>query len=258
MLSPIRFLLNEVKNVFSVNSELFFEAINNTQNNSNELRCQIKIKSDWLVGIKSVGAHWLVGTNQIEINECLLCAIWASSYFVANAYVSLCDYLNGHKDSLIIVGDSIGLIKYAKSLVPSFAEWPCELPVPQDFESDQYAKLANLIMPIASDVVLCHEFAHMHLKHDVENYQNEIDADNLAVTWIIDSKREGYPIKELAVMAAFITMSILDFNADKDGNCHPSSFSRMNNYLENLNIDDNDILWGLAILTYGLGKTRIE
>ena len=250
MLSPIRFLLSNIKNVFSINSEQFFEAINETLNCSDKLKYQIKIISDEMVGVKSVGARWFVETNRIEINECLLCAIWASSYFVANAYVSLCDYLNGNKDSLILEEDSIGLIKYAKSLVPSFAEWPCELPIPQDFERDQYANLANLIMPIASDVVLCHEFAHMHLKHNTANYHNEIEADNLAVNWIVNNSREKYPIKELALMSAFVTMTIIDAQAGKDGERHPSSFSRMNNYLASLEIEDNDILWAFAIITY--------
>lgn len=255
-LSPVRFLLENVKNILSINTQSFKDAVQEVSSTSNS-KCLITIKSDLHTSIRKLGAHWIIGTKHIEINECLFCALWASSYFVANAYVSLCDYLNDKNDELPIENDSIELLKYAKSLVPFFNEWPEGLPVPQDFKDDKYAKIANLIMPIAADVIICHEFAHMYLGHKTKALQHEIDADNLAVNWVCPEK-EKYPVKELAIMTSFITMVLLDSTPYRDKTDHPASLTRMENYLNNLSIGDNDVLWGLAILTIKAWEKEFE
>lgn len=252
-LSPIRFLMNEVKNVFNINIQSFFDTVQKVVTEKNE-KIKIKVVCKPLVGI---GASWHIDTCRIDISEELLCALWCASYFVANAYVSLSEYLKDDSNELQIEDDSLQLLKYAKSLVPSFTEWSEELPVPQDFETNPYAKLANLIMPIATDVIISHELAHLFLNH-IKNgdIQQEIEADNLAVSWILDQKREEYPLKELAVMTSFITMILIDQNADKDGEHHPSSFNRMKNYLGGLKIEETDNLWTLAILTHKAWETQ--
>lgn len=257
-LSPIRFLFEDIKQVLCINTEEFSDAVKEITSNY-ATKPQIKIVCDPNVGLQDLAACWEIGTTQIRINECLLCALWASSYFIANAYISLCDYLNKQSQILPIFDDSIELLNYAKSLCPSYAEWSCELPVPLDFENDQYANLANLIVPIAADVIICHETAHMFLKHQKDGgLQQEVDADNLAVNWIIGTKKEPYPIKELSVMCAFITNIFLTLTPKKQGNCHPSAFDRLKNYLENLSIDDNDILWVIAILSYRAWEKEFE
>lgn len=250
MLSPIRFLIGKVKDAFSINNQSFFDLIENIQPSQN-IKLNIKVISESLIGIRKLNAHWNLKLNCIEINECLLCALWASSYFIANAYVSLCEYCNETKDYLPIEASSLELIRYAKSLIPSYNEWPENLPKPQDFENDHYAQIANWIMLIATDFVLCHEISHMYLNHYPNGgKQQEFDADNIAISWIVEHQNENYPLKELGVMAAFLTLILIDAYADKEGKHHPSAFSRMNSYLNGLNIDDNDILWLIAILSF--------
>lgn len=257
-LSPIRFLFEDIKQVFCINTDEFSDAVKEITSNS-ATKPQIKIVCDPNIGLQDLAACWEIGTTQIRINECMLCSLWVSSYFIANACISLSVYFNKQSQILPIFDDSIELLKYAKSLYPSYAEWPCNLPVPQDFENDRYANLANLIMPIATDVIICHETAHMLLKHQKnDGLQQEIDADNLAVGWIIGTEKEPYPIKELSVMCAFITNIFLTFSPQERGNCHPSVFDRLTNYLENLSIDDNDILWVIAILSYRVWEKEFE
>lgn len=249
-LSPIRFLIEDVKSIFKINNQDFFDAVQ-VLTSSYDTKIKISIVCKSLTGIRELGANCNVKSYIIKINECLLCAIWCVSYFVANAYVALSDYLNESKPNLLIESDTLALIKYAKSLVPSFDDWPDGLPIPQDSETNPYAKLANMIMPIATDVILCHELAHLTLNHTKDGgIKQEVEADNIAINWILNQAREEYPVKELAVMTAFVTMILIDANADKEGQIHPSSFDRMINYLEDLKIDGNDVLWVLAILTY--------
>ena len=57
---------------------------------------------------------------------------------------------------------------------------------------------------------------------------------------------------------AFITNIFLTFTPQKQGNYHPSAFDRLTNYLENLSIDDNDILWVIAILSYRAWEKEFE
>lgn len=249
-LSPISFLIEDIKGAFTINSQSFFSAIHDLAPNFDK-KITIKIVSNRTKGIGVLKARCNVETGLIEINECLLCAIWAASYFVGNAFVSLNDYLSSKNDKLNIETVAMELVDYAKSLQPSYADWHEELPIPQDYKTNQYADLANLITPIAVDVILCHELAHLFLHHTPNGgKQQEIDADNLAIDWIIDSQREPYPIKELAVMTSFASMILVDISADKGGKHHPSSFLRIMNYIDRLGIEENDVLWALAILIY--------
>ena len=250
LFSPIRYLHHKIKNVLNYNNSSFYDAIKKLTSIEN---IKITICSKKECGWKELAAKCNIDKNSIIINECYLCSIWCCSYLTITIYDSINNFFVKEEKVLTFSNEAIELYDYAKSLAYSYDNWPNDLPLPQDENNHEIVEATNICAIIAIDVLLLHEMSHIYLKHQKgAGLEQEFQADIQAKNWMINDNNKDELCLQLAIMSAFFTLILMDETAQNDKSYHPSSFKRLMNVLESFNINDNDILWAIACIIFGI------
>lgn len=157
------------------------------------------------------------------------------------------------------------LIKYAQGLMTNYTYWDKEImPNPEIFgkDSKRFIGVTNAVFLCSVQFILFHEFAHIFLEHTLvpnalrtpNNIKKmEIDADNVAIGWALQSFEDDFTGK-IALISALNSLSFFP-QKFSDSLTHPAPEDRIRMCLERLSIDDNDFIWGYA--TYSIMEWQV-
>ncbi len=162
------------------------------------------------------------------------------------------------------------LRKYALGLMQEFSQWEKELmPNPELFGKDENRLIGvtNTVFILSVRFILLHEFAHIFLNHPFvpaklrtpENIkQMEIDADNVAIEWALQTLE--YEDKFSGKLSLITALNSLSFSPNKFSNSdtHPAPEDRIEVCLQRLKLEDNDFLWGYSIWSLMEWQTNHE
>lgn len=124
---------------------------------------------------------------------------------------------------------------------------------------------ANAVYCSALAFVYAHELAHNYLGHTITangystSVQDEMDADNLALSWISSSfsSKNGFTNKA-GVAIVMCSLLLISPESISGGYSHPDMDIRINNLMQQLQLSEMDNLWGLVgcairlwLLVYG-------
>ena len=153
--------------------------------------------------------------------------------------------------------DARKLIKYVHTLMTNYSLWDKEiLPNPELCRKDvkRFNGVTNAVFLNSVRFILLHEFAHIFLEHTLVpevlrseiNLKNmEIDADNVAIDWALQTFEDDFTGKISLITA----LNCLSFSPNKfsDSKTHPAPEDRIVMCLEKLNLQNDDFLWGYAL-----------
>ena len=217
--------------------------------------------------------------GKIALHETFLSYIWIISYsmwvlYEEAVYKPNYNLINGekiHEIDLTIIEKTKELFQYGKSLIVSYSSWDKEyLPNPEEYsdEEEYHILRTNGIFTKAISFILCHEYAHIEKKHiqniltrEVSNDERKIfekEADDRAIELMLSAKNgENDKTIDLGILMGLASM--LFFKSDVEGGAHhPDTDSRITNFLEKLDIADDDNLWGIASLFFKLWEEQFS
>lgn len=128
-------------------------------------------------------------------------------------------------------------------------------------DDDWWVGRINGIFVTAIKFILCHEFAHVESNHferreggentDADRKKFEEEADSRAIELVLmGSTPETDTTIRFGILIGLC--SLLFFNKTTHSNRYPSMDDRIHAILEKVNPDDNDGMWGVAVLAYKL------
>ncbi len=251
-MTPIKYFRKLIYRIILPNSEEFQEACKNVAGGNKIL---IKISDNHSLEDFKFSPFVKMEAKEVVINESFLSALWCGCYITVSIFEAVINYLKDKEGSTSCDVNRIckDCHSYAKELTLGPAEWPSDLPKPDDKDTDENGKIievTNLVFMGALNYVVCHEIAHLYCKHQNKGRENEIEADMLAIKWISKNNDPNDSLR-LSYFAGFAFMILIDKDANIDGESHPSSFSRLISYLTKINVEKNDPLWGVACIIYG-------
>lgn len=128
----------------------------------------------------------------------------------------------------------------------------CEIPTQEFTDTIGHT---NGVFVSSLSFIIAHEFAHHYYQHDPNEHDStvlisrEFDADNLAIHHIKETfaRQEGYNYK-VGIITALCSFLFLyrDKSALIGDDAHPDWDERMKNAIEQLDLPDEDNIWGLA------------
>lgn len=139
-----------------------------------------------------------------------------------------------------------------------------DLPNPEKYEEEDkfYIEAANGVFTAAMTFVLLHEYAHHFYGHtkfystSEESIKEEFLADEFAIDKIAHNftsdKVHVYKFGIIAGISSLIIMS----KSLSGGDTHPDNDIRLKVAIEKMNLEDLDLLWGIASLTFTFWSTK--
>lgn len=210
-----------------------------------------------------------VGSNKkIEIHEAFLSYVWCISYSLIVLYdetvakpsqnrvaQNLNYQINDDK-----IQKAFDLFDYALNLINKFESWDTDkLPNPEIYYSEEtfWIEKANGIFVYAINFILCHEFAHIEKEHidDLIRGKNtnthilcfEKEADKRAIElMLLGVTPETKITAHLGILIGFCCLLFLNSKTTSEN--HPDTDNRINDFLETVNPDPSNGLWGIAYL----------
>lgn len=139
-----------------------------------------------------------------------------------------------------------------------------ELPNPEKYdEVDKgYIEMANGIFTAAMTFVLLHEYAHHLYGHtkfpstSEESIKEEFAADEFAIDKIAHNfSADTAHVYKFGIIAGISSLIIMDKSLS-GGDTHPDNDIRLKVAIEKMNLEDLDLLWGIASLTFTFWSTK--
>ena len=259
--TPIRWLLRYITGRFEQTNENFFKL-------SKELIDSGRLKRKiWLDNAHEGfdnGIAYITPDGQMTYNESFLCYLWCMCYYGLVSYekaVVIHQQNKQNKTNIeidkVAISIAIKAHQYAMSLVKFYSEWPTEVPTPQDYDTDENVNFTNQLFLYAINYIMCHETAHIILEHNEnvaenESFQQEFDADMWAFNAILKPPYKDSEITiQIGILMGLCSM-IMSSPKTSDGHTHPSSFKRLNAYLEKIAPAPNSHLYAMACLYIGV------
>lgn len=270
---PVKVLENNVLHCFEQTNKDFLKQLTDDVDNL-DLKAGIKYINE---ESKLSTIAYINSNKQIHIQETFLSYIWCLSY----CFVTIFDkhillprrnkYIDTNKSEL---EGKFEFLKYGLSLINGFSEWDIEkFPNPQKYlkEEKLYIEKTNSVFLHAVNFVLCHEYSHFALGHvdksielmiegkeitPEQNKTDEICADYKAIQLLLthpNTKKIKKNI-EYGIVVGVSTLVFLDKIGLKDN--YPDPEIRLKNALEQLNLKDEDLHWGLASLALKIWTDR--
>ena len=240
---PIRIFYEMIEHEF----EIIKKSINN-------LKCPVEnVKLEYLTeNTKVIGPS--TNGKKITIHETYLSFLWGYIYSI-NTIAPIGDKIISIEENL----DARKLIKYIHGLMFEYNNWDINiLPNPVLFSKDDNNLIdrANYLFLLSIRFILLHEFAHIFLGHlNISSEkrtekilkQMENDADITAINWSFQTYEEDEKFMgKLSILLALNSLSYSKYKFNDTKN-HPAPEERITMFLEYLNIEDLDYLWGVAI-----------
>lgn len=259
--TPIRWLLGYIAGRFEQTNEHFFELSKDLIKSG---KIQRRIKLDNAHEGFSKGIAMVDSNGVMTYNECFLCYLWCMCYYGLVSYekavvIHQQNKQNGTANE--IDREAIAIAEkahqYAMSLVKFYSEWPTEIPTPQDHDNNKDVNFTNQLFLYAINYIMCHETAHIVLRHKdgisgEESYRQELDADMWAFNAILTPPYKDSELTiQMGVLMGLCAMIMSSPKTD-DGQTHPSSFKRLNVFLEKINPKPSSQIWAMACLYIGV------
>lgn len=140
------------------------------------------------------------------------------------------------------------------------------IPNPEIFNEEDtfYIKNTNVVYLAAMTWILYHEFAHQYYGHigrqsaKEELKKHELDADDFATEMLIKSNFIEYDITlKAGIIAALGSIIMCDSTLD-GGKEHPNHDIRFERAIRQMNLKDEDDMWGLAAQLLSLWLTKMD
>ncbi len=215
--------------------------------------------------------------KKIAIHETFLSYLWINCYsslvLYDEAVAKPMQNAQAQKKINIIDADLVKeteeLFQYSKSLIKVFASWDkTYFPNPEEFSENEefYILRANSLFIYANNFILCHEYAHIEMKHineiktasNQERKKFEKQADERAIKLMLDGKN-GVNDKSIDLGILIGLASLLFFKNNTDGGeTHPDTDDRIKTYLEKLNLSFDQPIWGSASLFFKLWDNQFD
>lgn len=219
------------------------------------------------------------GNKKIAIHETFLSYVWIMSYClwvlyyeaVAKPMQNQQSNKEVNKINTILIKQTEELFQYGKSLITTYSSWDKKnLPNPEEYSSDEefYILRANGIFVHALNFILCHEFAHVEKKHIDEIKKRAVgsderkifekEADARAIELMLEGK-DGIQDKTIELGILIGLTSILYFKSNTDGGLHhPDTDDRIKTYLDKINPNFEEPIWGVASLAIKLWDNQFN
>lgn len=270
---PVKVLENNVLHYFEKTNRTFLAQLRDDVKNL-ELKPGIKYINE---EAKLEGIAYINSNKQIHLQETFLSYIWILSYCLVtifDEYIMLPRLNRNLVSNKERLNEKFDFLKYGLSLIERFSAWDIEkFPNPEKYskENKLYIEKTNSVFLHAVNFVLCHEYSHFALQHvdktidlmvkgeeitPEENKTDEINADFNAIKLLLEhpnTKKQKKNI-EYGIVAGVSALVFLDKIGKK--NNYPDPEIRLKNALEQLNLKDEDLHWGLASLTLRIWTNR--
>ena len=259
--TPIRWLLRYITGRFEQTNEHFFELCKGLVD-SGKLRRSIQLDNAH-EGFSS-GIAYISSEGQMTYNECFLCYLWCMCYYGLVSYekavvIHQQNKRNGTNEeidkSAICIAEKAH--QYAMSMVKYYSEWPSEIPTPQDHDNNEDVNYTNQLFLYAINYIMCHETAHIVLSHKEgivgeESFCQELDADMWAFKAILTPPYKDSELTvQMGILMGLCSM-IMSSPRTTDGQTHPSSFKRLNVFIDFINPAPESQLYAMACLYIGV------
>ncbi|MBS1595794.1 MAG: hypothetical protein JST90_15890 [Bacteroidetes bacterium] len=216
--------------------------------------------------------------KKIHIHETFLSYVWCVSYSLWILYDKAVaePSQNKHAGNEVNKIDNVRIDKafelfaYAKSLIKVYTPWDkIDLPNPEEYSEDEafYVERANSLFVYAMGFILYHEFAHVEKKHfeRIKQGENtpkhrlahEREADQRAIELMLQGA-EGEKRTSMLLGTLIGLCCLLYFKKETTSQSHPDTDDRIHNYLLQLNLDENDPMWGIAAVAFRLWDIQFQ
>jgi hypothetical protein len=224
---------------FGLKSEIIY-TINKDANNGEKLR----------------GPFISCENNQIHIQETFLAYLWCMCYSLSIFTDKL---VSSSSVSQLKEDKAKKLFSYALSLKSLYMDWDkSQLVNPECYCEEDAIDVENTneLFLNAFNFILCHEFAHVALGHNVkpsnlltleEKKEYETQADKKSIELFLENEKVS---KNYGIILALCASIFLSDRVSRK--IHPDSDTRMQNALDQIQVDDNDTCWLIACASFGL------
>ncbi|NMH26554.1 phage exclusion protein Lit family protein [Flavobacterium silvaticum] len=210
----------------------------------------------------------------INLHETFMSYVWIMSFSLFVLYEeAVAKPMQKQQGQLNIADVNIPLLhlteelfEYGKSLVTSYSIWDKNyFPNPEEYSADDvfYVERTNGLYLYAMTFILCHEFAHVEFEHfaklnKVDQKTLETEADKRAIELVLKSK-DGQNDKsvEYGILIGLVSLLFIRKSASGKGS-HPDSDERIIKYLETINPDFDEPIWGVACLGIKLWDNQFK
>ncbi len=259
--TPIRWLLGHITGRFEQTNKHFYELCKEL---IKEGKLQQKIRLDNEHEGFSYGIAMIDSNGVMTYNECFLCYLWCMCYYGLVSYekavvIHQQNKQNGTNNDIdrnaIYIAEKA--YQYAMSLVKFYSEWPSEIPTPQDHDHNEDVNFTNQLFLYAINYIMCHETAHVILEHKYgisgeESYKQEFEADMWSFKAILTPPYKDSELTiQMGILMGLCAM-IMSSPETGDEQVHPSSFKRLNAFLEMINPEPSNQIWAMACLYIGV------
>lgn len=264
--SPIHVLQHNIEHVFENTSSLFkTKALKLIE--TKDLDPNIS----YLVADKSFTTPYAEinadNSKTIHISESFLSYLWCITYSVLIYTDDLIIKSQGSESSLDIKS-AHELFEYAYSLKSNYTDWDLSQINPQvvTSENEEYIVRANELFIYAIQFILLHEFSHIALGDldklaeannplsKDERKEFELNADKFAIELMLPTNNNHNSIaQKYGITIALVSTFLLKSNIQSG--FHQDSDQRIINALNNINADDQDTSWVIALVGLELWKS---
>lgn len=213
---------------------------------SNNAMCAAEISADREISLFEPFLRFLWGG----------CYILSAYYYAAVYLLSKFRNLDHLPEHIPFLANAGLLFEYVHSLKHRYSPWPAHLPRPDQPGTGlgkEYVGRANNAFGTATAFILCHEFAHAVLGHVDGPHlgiSSEEDADAYARDLVLrDTQTEEKKFNVCVGTMAGLSCLMLVSRSLQDGS-HPSPDRRVKEFMEELNLDENDGLWAIPCFAY--------
>lgn len=163
-----------------------------------------------------------------------------------------------------LINKTIEFQQYAMSLVRFHSEWDLRVypgPNTPDKSGKDYHIMANQLFLYAVDYVMCHEFAHLELKHFTSSKPRidlEKEADKRAYELMLSGVTSENKVgMETGILIALCSLLFLSHSISGGGS-HPDKHERIKEYLETINPPAESHLWSIACMLIGVWENKFS
>lgn len=220
---------------------------------------------------------YINSNKQIHIQETFLSYVWIISYCLVSIFDEhiLAPRLNRQFfNNPIRLQKKFDFFNYAISLINRFSTWDIDkFPNPAKYaiEDKLYVEKTNSVFLQAVNFVMCHEYSHFSLGHtdlsidamvngttisDAESKKQECEADENAIKLMVTKPKTKKFKKNIEYGIVAGLSSLIFFNKICVLDNYPDPEIRLKMALEQLNLKDEDLHWGLASLALKIWTNR--
>lgn len=274
---PIKVLEHNILSFFEKTNKNFLEQVKNDIAHS-DFKAGIKYDNSESK-LDFEGLAYINSNKQIHIQETFLSFIWIVSYCLVRIFdehILTPRKTNNIDHNIDKLNGKLVFLDYGLSLMNKFSVWDIDkYPNPEKylFSEKHNVEKVNSVFLHAVNFVLCHEYSHFSLKHVDNTIEamsqgkevspavtkiDEINADYNAIQMLLRHPRTKRHKKniEYGIVCGLSALILMDTISIKKK--YPDPEIRLSNALNQFNLKDEDLHWGLASLTLRIWTYRLN